>query len=224
MAAAEAYHKLRFIATRRERCTIAVYGSGNGEHEHDVHAGSKGRGGSRVLVLNASYEPLNIVNVRRAVVLVLKEKAEILEQSPDPLRSQNGEFPRPLVIRLSYFVKVPYRVRTSISRRAVFVRDGFTCQYCGSRAENIDHVIPRSRGGQHIWENIVASCRRCNTRKENRLPAEVGLKLMSHPAPPREDLWIIVAVGEVHPAWEPYLDGARPLKTPNSVDNMVLKS
>ncbi len=175
-------------------------------------------------MLNASYEPLNIVHLRRAVVLVMKEKAEILEESPNPLHSQRAEFPRPLVIRLSYYVKVPYRVRTSISRRAVFVRDEFTCQYCGTRAENIDHIIPRSRGGLHTWDNIVASCRRCNTRKENRLPAEVGLHLRKPPAPPHEDLWIIVAVGEVHPAWERYLDGARPLKTARAVDNMVLNS
>jgi len=177
-----------------------------------------------VLVLNSSYEPLNIVHARRAVVLVMKNKAEILEQRDEPLHSQRAEFPYPLVIRLSYYVKVPYRVRTSISRKAVFVRDDFTCQYCGSRAENIDHVIPRSRGGLHAWENIVASCRRCNTRKENRMPQEVGLKLRSHPAPPREGLWIIVAVGEIHPAWEPYLNGARPLKMARAVDKMVLKS
>lgn len=175
-------------------------------------------------MLNSSYEPLNIVHLRRAIVLVLKNKAEVLEQSPEPLRSQRAEFPRPLVIRLSYYVKVPYRVRNSISRKAVFVRDDFTCQYCGSRAENIDHVIPRSRGGPHTWENIVASCRCCNARKENRMPQEVGLKLRSHPAPPREDLWIVMAVGEVYPAWEPYLNGARPLKTARAVDKMILKS
>ncbi len=175
-------------------------------------------------MLNSSYEPLNIVHVRRAVVLILKRKAEVLEQSPEPLHSCSSEFPRPLVIRLSYFVKVPYRARTSISRKAVFVRDDFTCQYCGSRAENIDHVIPRSRGGLHSWDNIVASCRRCNTRKENRLPQEVGLRLRSHPALPHDDLWIIVAVGEIHPAWEPYLDGVRPLKRARTVDKMVLKS
>ncbi len=174
--------------------------------------------------MNSSYEPLNIVHVRRAVVLVLKNKAQVLEEWAEPLHSRQAEYPRPLVIRLRYYVKVPYRVRTSISRKAVFVRDDFTCQYCGSRAENIDHVMPRSRGGEHTWDNIVASCRRCNTRKENRLPQEVGMKLKTHPAPPREDLWIVVAVGEVHPAWEPYLDGARPLKTAGAVDKMVLKS
>lgn len=159
-------------------------------------------------MLNASYEPLCVVPTRRAVVLVLKEKAEIVQATDHCLHSERVSFPEPSVIRLKYFVKVPYRAKAALSRRAVFVRDDFTCQYCGSAAENIDHVIPRSKGGPHAWENVVAACRRCNSHKEDRLLHEVGMKLRRRPVAPRELAWIIVAVGGVDPSWEPYLGDA----------------
>jgi 5-methylcytosine-specific restriction endonuclease McrA len=178
----------------------------------------------RVLVLNSSYQPLNVVNVKRAVILVLKDKAEVLEQREEALHSEKLSFAAPLVIRLVYLVKVPFRVRASISRRAVFARDHFACQYCGSKAESIDHVIPRSRGGLHVWENIVAACRSCNTRKENRSPREAGLTLRSKPAAPQEGLWLLVAVGEIHPTWMPYLNGMKGLAERLAVDTMVLRS
>jgi 5-methylcytosine-specific restriction endonuclease McrA len=163
---------------------------------------------SKALVLNASYEPLCVVPVRRAVVLVLKEKAEVLHAADRVLHSERTTMPVPSVIRLTYFVKVPFRARAALNRRAVFARDGGRCQYCNAAAENIDHVIPRSRGGQHVWENVVAACRPCNTRKEDRLLHEVGFSLRRRPTAPRELTWIIVAVGTVHPHWEPYLQGA----------------
>lgn len=160
---------------------------------------------SKALVLNATYEPICVVPVRRAVVLVLKEKAEILHTSERVLHSENAQVPAPSVIRLRYFVKVPFRARAALNRRAVFARDNHRCQYCGNAAENIDHVIPRSRGGQHVWENVVAACRGCNSRKEDRMAHEVGLSLARRPVAPREMAWIIVAFGTVHPHWEPYL-------------------
>ena len=163
---------------------------------------------SKALVLNATYEPLCVVPVRRAVVLVLKQKAEVFHASDRELRSERASLPVPSVIRLTYFVKVPFRARAALNRRAVFARDGNRCQYCGGAAENIDHVLPRSRGGQHVWENVVAACRPCNTRKEDRLPHEAGLTLRRRPVAPKELTWIIVAVGTVHPHWEPYLAGA----------------
>ncbi len=163
---------------------------------------------SRALVLNATYEPLCLVATRRAVVLVLKEKAELLHASDGSFRSERLDLPEPSVVRLGYFVKVPYQARIGLNRRSVFARDGHRCQYCGGAAENIDHVVPRSRGGTHTWENVVAACRPCNTRKEDRHPHEVGLTLGRRPAVPRELTWIIVAVGTVHPHWEPYLQGA----------------
>ncbi len=160
---------------------------------------------AKTLVLNATYEPLCVVPVRRAVVLVLKEKAEVLHATDQALHSERAAFQVPSVIRLTYFVKVPFRARAALNRRAVFARDGHRCQYCGAHAENIDHVVPRSRGGQHIWENVVAACRPCNTKKEDRLLHEAGFSLRRQPTAPKELTWIIVAVGTVHPHWEPYL-------------------
>jgi 5-methylcytosine-specific restriction endonuclease McrA len=166
-----------------------------------------GRGGcdrlGRSLVLNATFEPLAVVTARRAVVLVLKDKAEILESNGMVFRSEKLSVPAPSVVRLQYFVKVPYRARASLTRRAVFARDGWICQYCGKTAENVDHVIPRSRGGTHSWENVVASCRRCNAKKENHLHQEVGLKLRRHPYVPRDGLRL--SLGRLEPEWEPYL-------------------
>ena len=159
----------------------------------------------RALVLNATYEPLCVVPIRRAVVLVLKQKAEILHEDGGALHSERMALPIPSVIRLKYFVRVPLRARASLSRRAVFIRDSFACQYCGNAAENVDHVMPRSRGGTHTWDNVVAACKRCNSRKENRLPHEVGLHLRSTPRAPHESVWIVVAVGRVDPKWTPYL-------------------
>jgi 5-methylcytosine-specific restriction endonuclease McrA len=157
----------------------------------------------RSLVLNASYAPLAVVTARRAVVLVLKEKAEILESNGEVFRSEHLRIPAPSVVRLNYFVKVPYRARASLTRRAVFARDEWTCQYCGASAENVDHVVPRSLGGEHTWENVVASCRRCNSRKENRLPAQAGLVLRREPVAPR-DVFRLQA-GRLEPEWETYL-------------------
>ena len=160
---------------------------------------------SKALVLNATYEPLCVVPARRALVLVLKEKAEVLHATDRAFHSERAAIPEPSVIRLTYFVKVPFRARAALNRRAVFARDEHRCQYCGAAAENIDHVIPRSRGGPHTWENVVAACRPCNTRKEDRLVHEAGLVLHRRPVAPQELTWIVVAVGTVHPHWEPYL-------------------
>lgn len=159
----------------------------------------------KALVLNATYEPLCVVPARRAVVLVLRDKAEVVRANGAVFRSEKLVVEVPSVLRLKYFVKVPYRARATLSRRAVLVRDGFVCQYCGLRAENVDHVLPRSRGGAHIWENVVACCRRCNAKKENRLPGEAGLKLRTTPHVPHANLLLRVSVGTLDPTWEPYL-------------------
>lgn len=157
----------------------------------------------RSLVLNASYEPLAVVRATRAVVLVLKEKAEIVESNGAVFRSERLQVPAPSVVRLTYFVKVPYRARASLTRRAVFARDNWTCQYCGAAAENVDHVIPRSRGGAHVWENVVAACRRCNSSKENRLPDQAGLSLRRQPFAPRDGFRL--SLGRLEPEWERYM-------------------
>jgi 5-methylcytosine-specific restriction endonuclease McrA len=159
----------------------------------------------RSLVLNVSYQPLCVVPVRRALVLALKGKAEVIHTNGQIFRSESLELHAPSVVRLNYYVKVPYRARASLSRRAVFVRDNFECQYCGGPAENVDHVVPRSRGGGHTWDNVVAACRPCNARKENRAASDVGMRLRHPPQAPHESVWIIVAVDRVDPDWMQYL-------------------
>jgi 5-methylcytosine-specific restriction endonuclease McrA len=164
---------------------------------------------ARALVLNASYEPLCVVPCRRAVVLVLAEKADIVHDTGEELRSERLSVPVPSVIRLRYFVKVPYRRRAALNRRAVFARDHHKCQYCNAHAESIDHVVPRSRGGEHVWENVVAACRACNAHKRDRLLEETSMKLTRRPSAPRELTWIIVAVGQVPEHWHQYLEPHR---------------
>lgn len=168
----------------------------------------------RALLLNASFEPLGVVSVRRAVVLVLKEKAEVLERDRAELHSERLSLAVPSVIRLRQFVRVPHRHRVPLSRRAVFARDGHRCQYCHRPAENIDHVVPRSRGGTHTWENVVASCRSCNSRKEDRLLAESGFALSRPPRAPHGALWIVAGAGAPDPAWWPYLPDLTPEAVP----------
>ena len=163
--------------------------------------------GGRVLVLNASYEPLNVCTVRRAVVLVLKEKAELVEKSERAVRSESMTFPHPVVIRLVTYVRVPRdQRRRRITRRAVFARDSWTCQYCGTGSHlTVDHVIPRSRGGPSDWENIVTSCAPCNRRKGNRTPVETGMHPRSAPRAPGPTIFIRVAAPVIPTAWQQYL-------------------
>ena len=162
---------------------------------------------ARALVLNATYEPLSVVSMRRAIVLVLRERADVVESNGKVWRSELVELSSPSVIRLRHFVRIPYSRRVPLNRRTVFHRDSFICQYCGGRAENIDHVVPKSQGGTHIWENVVACCRRCNTKKGGRTPREAGLALARRPTAPRRRSFLLVATGtQPDPAWEPYLD------------------
>jgi 5-methylcytosine-specific restriction endonuclease McrA len=162
----------------------------------------------RSLVLNATYEPLCVVSDRRAVVLVLSDKADVLHETGEALHSERLTVAVPSVVRLRSFVRVPYQRRAAISRRGVFLRDGGQCQYCGNRAESIDHVVPRSRGGLHEWENVVAACRRCNTTKRDRYLHETAMRLQRAPEAPRHLSWVTVVVGHVPELWEPYLADA----------------
>src|SRR5712692_283386 len=143
--------------------------------------------------------------MRRAGVLVGREMAEIGARTRAGLKSERVTLPLPSVIRLHLCVRVPYRSRVPLSRRAVFARDGHRCQYCNRAAENIDHVVPRSRGGPHAWDNVVASCRACNSRKEDRLLSEVDLRLFRPPREPQASLWVVATAGSIDPAWEPFL-------------------
>ncbi len=170
----------------------------------------RGRDSGRVLVLNATYEPINVCSVRRAVVLVLKAKAELLERGGWELHSERSTVSRPVVIRLVSYVHVPRDAhRRKITRRAVFARDGWACQYCGSRSNlTVDHVIPRSKGGDSGWENIVASCAPCNRRKGDRLPRQAGMHPRRKPHTPRAEIFIHVASPTIPAAWRQYLPAA----------------
>lgn len=165
---------------------------------------------SSVLVLNVTYEPLNVVPLRRAIVLLLKEKAEIVEATNQRLRSAQFSMPVPTVIRLVCFIHVPRPMGISLTRKSVMMRDNYTCQYCGSQPTKgeltIDHVIPRVQGGETTWENVVCACKRCNLRKGARTPEQANMHLLQQPQKPRylAVMWLSWA-SEQHP-WDKYLE------------------
>jgi len=162
-----------------------------------------------VLVLNATYEPLSVVSIKRAVILLLKEKAELVEAAEAKLHAEHFSLPVPLVIRLVYYVRIPRRLALPLTRRTVLARDHYTCQYCGAmpgKAQlTIDHVLPRSRGGETSWNNVVTACRRCNQRKGNRTPAEAGMRLRSRPRRPRYVVLALLGEGSPPESWNKYL-------------------
>ncbi|ALJ19669.1 HNH endonuclease [Microbacterium sp. No. 7] len=160
----------------------------------------------RTLVLNAGYEPLAIVSFRRALVLVMNEKATVVEcTEDDPIRGTRRSYDRPAVILLTRYVRMPGARRTPVTRRGVLRRDGHRCAYCGKVATTIDHVQPRSRGGGDSWENLVACCLRCNNVKGDRTLSELGWELRIVPQPPRGAHWTVRGAERTDPVWEPYL-------------------
>lgn len=145
------------------------------------------------LALNASFEPLRLVSTQRAIRLVLQGKAEVVEADEKTvIRSEKQAIPKPLVIRLVKFIKIPVRFRRKVTNTFLFARDRYTCQYCGRKDKelrgrevlNRDHIVPRSRGGDNTWENCTTTCSTCNSKKDNRTPAEAGMKLLSTPTEP----------------------------------------
>lgn len=165
----------------------------------------------RTLVLNVTYQPLSIVSVRRAILLVVTDKAETIHAGDGRLRSERLELPAPTVVRLRYHVRAPYRRRAPLHRRAVFARDSHECQYCGRAAECLDHVHPRSKGGPHTWENVVACCKACNVAKGDTLPADSRFRLRRAPYAP-EPLAVAAALrGEMPNEWETYLPQLLPM-------------
>jgi 5-methylcytosine-specific restriction endonuclease McrA len=161
-----------------------------------------------VLVLNQNYQPLNICRVRRAVVLMTMGKAEMLENGAGFIHSATDLFPVPTVIRLPYLIKLP-RVQKKLTRFEIFIRDKFTCQYCGTKTRQLtlDHVIPRYRNGEHSWENVVSACVACNRRKAGRTPAEAHMKLIHPPVKPHDGspFYIPLKYQPYHPWWQKYL-------------------
>jgi 5-methylcytosine-specific restriction endonuclease McrA len=142
--------------------------------------------GSPVLVLNQNHEPLNITSARRAVTLLLLGKAETIESDSKVVRSEHLELKLPSVVRLAYYVKRPVP-QLKLARKSILARDRHTCQYCGRKESpmTIDHVIPRNRGGKTDWDNVVCCCLKCNSKKGDRLPHEVGLTLKRQPFRPK---------------------------------------
>ncbi|ACL23849.1 HNH endonuclease [Chloroflexus aggregans DSM 9485] len=162
----------------------------------------------RVLVLNASYEPLQLISVRRALILLLQEKAELVEAAMQQLRAQSVTYSVPLVIRLVRYIRIPRQLRLPCSRRGVFARDRETCQYCGKQPGRayltMDHVIPRSQGGQTTWENVVTACRDCNHRKGGRTPEQANMVLLSTPRQPQYLAFALLGELERHDVWRKY--------------------
>lgn len=169
-----------------------------------------------VLVLNSDYEPLNVCNLRRAIVLVYLGKADILH-ARDEAEGMRASFASaegdvifaPSVVKLRHHVKRPLP-ELKLSRRSVFARDNYTCQYCGSASKDltIDHVLPKRHGGGMQWENLVACCRRCNTKKGDKTPEKAGMKLARLPRRPRYTPYISLnkyVAGTKHDVWRDYL-------------------
>jgi len=162
-----------------------------------------------VLLLNASYEPLNVVSLRRAIVLLLKDKAELLEAAEQRINSASMSLPVPLVIRLVYFVRVPRSIRIPLTRRTVILRDGHTCQYCGKGLTKsnmtIDHIIPKVKGGKTTWGNVVCACKACNLRKGSKSLRQANMHLRSKPARPQYLAVAILSDSAAHQVWRKYI-------------------
>lgn len=158
---------------------------------------------NRVLLLNATYEPIQVITLKRAVGLLVADKAEMVDSREGEISSASYSIPHPSVIRLKYYVKIPYRGTLPLTRRTLLHRDNHTCQYCGKRGDTIDHVLPKSRGGRHSWDNVVIACRPCNAKKSDKLLGELGWRLKREPVAPKGTFWIILGLSE--PEWEPYL-------------------
>jgi len=161
---------------------------------------------SRVLVLNQNYEPASICSARKAIVLLFKEKAEMVEHNHLTVKSTSIEIALPSIVRLSRFVNVNKR-KVMLNRQNILRRDKYKCQYCGRNQLplTIDHVIPKRRGGKDTWENLVCACSKCNSKKANHTPNEAGMPLLSLPKKPGR-LFLIQSQAEENDArWKPYL-------------------
>ncbi|HEX9971350.1 MAG TPA: HNH endonuclease [bacterium] len=161
---------------------------------------------SHVLVLNQSFEPMTITSAKKAIILIYLGKAEIVEKNNSFVRSISTRLPLPSIVRLTRYINVP-RKRIILSRKNIIKRDNHQCQYCGSRngPVTIDHIIPRDRGGQDTWENLVSACVTCNNRKGNRTPEEARLKLIRRPQKPNYIFFMRYVVSNIDHRWEPYL-------------------
>jgi 5-methylcytosine-specific restriction endonuclease McrA len=162
---------------------------------------------ARVLILNQSYEPISICTTKKALLLLVLMKAEIVEErSNAAIRSVRGRYPFPSVIRLSAYLRVPFK-KIELSRKNILRRDGMRCNYCGKTSPplTVDHIIPRSRGGNDTWENLTCACVKCNNKKGNRTPDEANMRLITPPKKPHHVLFLKHYLGKVDETWRPYL-------------------
>lgn len=162
---------------------------------------------SDVLVLNFTYEPLGVVCVRRAVRLLFARKVEVVHRGDGALRAASVSFPLPSIVRMLYYVRRA-RKRVALTKKNVLLRDDGTCAYCrerGGRDMTVDHVVPRSRGGRSVWENLVACCSTCNARKGNRTPDEARMTLRRRPREPRFIPFVVVRRNTASDEWAKYL-------------------
>ncbi len=159
------------------------------------------------MVLNQSYEPLSICNLRKAIVLIYLGKAEsVINDDRKKLHSVDSTYPWPSIIRISKFIKVPYK-KVVLTRKNILRRDGYKCAYCG-RSDlplTVDHVIPKARGGDETWENLITACTVCNNKKGDRTPEEARMKLFYKPFKPSHIMFIKNVVGRLDERWKPYL-------------------
>lgn len=170
-------------------------------------ATSLGRLNAKVLILNQNYEPMSVINVRKAVVLLYLGKVELVEaHHGKELHAVTTTLPFPSIVRLSFYVRIPYK-KIILSRKNILRRDSHRCQYCG-RADiglTVDHVVPLSRGGEDTWENLVCACVRCNNRKGDRTPDEAAMLLQRNPMRPNHVTFIRHFVSSMDERWKPYL-------------------
>ncbi|MDH5474771.1 MAG: HNH endonuclease [Cyclobacteriaceae bacterium] len=161
----------------------------------------------RVLILNADYSPMMICSIERAIVLNFLGKSELVhEVKGKQLRTVSKAFAMPLVIRLLKYIHIPYKT-VSLTRLNVFKRDSFTCQYCEKKEHlTLDHVLPKSKGGRSTWNNLVTACSRCNSRKGNNTPTEVGMRLINMPFRPSYTSFLLHFSGFVSEEWLPYFN------------------
>jgi len=183
--------------------------SSSGLELHDDDSSDYGSGtlSGKVLILNGNYEPLAICNVPKAIILLYLYKAELVSAfEGKAVHSVNAAIPFPSVIRLSNYVRVPFK-KVILSRKNILRRDGHRCQYCGSSSGSltVDHIMPRSRGGEDSWENLVSACLRCNNRKGSHTPDEAEMPLMKRPIRPNHVTFLRQYAGKIGKDWEPYL-------------------
>lgn len=162
---------------------------------------------NNVLVLNFTYEALNITSVRRAVKLLFAGKAEVVHRGDFRVASPSFAMFMPTIIRMLYYIRRPMQ-RVALTKKNVLLRDDYECQYCGNRTESlmtVDHVLPKSRGGPSTWENLVCACIRCNNRKNNRTPDDANMPLKRKPRAPKFIPWVQVTRNTLPDEWQKFL-------------------